>query len=46
VDYDLYYIENWSIFFDFKILLMTPFKGIVNQQESLVKKHSPKEDKK
>jgi lipopolysaccharide/colanic/teichoic acid biosynthesis glycosyltransferase len=22
---DLYYIENWSLFFDFKILVMTPF---------------------
>ena len=37
VDYDLYYIENWSVFFDIKILLMTPFKGLVNQQETLVK---------
>lgn len=30
---DIYYIENWSIFFDIKILLMTPFKGIVNQEK-------------
>lgn len=36
VDYDLYYIENWSILFDIKILLMTPFKGIVNQKETLI----------
>ena len=36
VDYDLYYIENWSPFFDLKILLMTPFKGVVNRQESLM----------
>ena len=35
VDYDLYYIENWSPFFDLKILLMTPFRGIVNPQEPL-----------
>ena len=35
VDYDLYYIENWSMLFDIKILLMTPFKGVVNHQESL-----------
>ena len=35
VDYDLYYIENWSMLFDLKILLMTPFKGVVNRQESL-----------
>lgn len=36
VDFDLYYIENWSLLFDLKILLMTPFRGIVNRQESLV----------
>ncbi len=34
VDYDLYYIDNWSVFFDLKILLMTPFRGIVNPQET------------
>lgn len=26
VDYDLYYIENWSILFDIYILAITPFK--------------------
>jgi Undecaprenyl-phosphate glucose phosphotransferase len=31
VEYDLYYIENWSLFFDFKILVMTPFK-IIGQE--------------
>ena len=36
VDYDLYYIENWSLLFDLKILLMTPFRGIVNRQETLI----------
>ena len=36
VRYDLYYIENWSLMFDIKILLMTPFKGIVNKEESLI----------
>ena len=25
--YDLYYIENWSLLFDIKILLMTLFRG-------------------
>jgi Undecaprenyl-phosphate glucose phosphotransferase len=32
VDYDLYYIDNWSFFFDLKILLMTLFskKAYVN----------------
>ena len=25
IEHDLYYIENWSIFFDMYILLITPF---------------------
>ena len=25
VQFDLYYIEHWSVFFDLKILLLTPF---------------------
>lgn len=37
VEYDLYYIENWSFLFDLRILAMTPFRGIVNKQESLIK---------
>ena len=31
IEYDLYYIENWSIIFDFKILFLTFFKGFVNK---------------
>ena len=31
IEYDLYYIENWSIAFDFKILFLTFFKGFVNK---------------
>ncbi len=31
IEYDLYYIENWSIGFDFKILFLTIFKGFVNK---------------
>jgi putative colanic acid biosynthesis UDP-glucose lipid carrier transferase len=27
VEYDLYYIEHWSLWFDLKIILMTVFKG-------------------
>ena len=27
IQYDLHYIENWSIWFDLWILLVTPFKG-------------------
>lgn len=33
VEYDLYYIENWSIMFDLRILLMTPLRGVVNKEE-------------
>ncbi|MGP9634194.1 undecaprenyl-phosphate glucose phosphotransferase [Halomonas sp. AOP43-A1-21] len=32
VEYDLYYIENWSLGFDLKILAMTVVCGFVNQQ--------------
>lgn len=31
IEYDLYYIENWTIGLDVKILLMTPFKGFINK---------------
>ncbi len=31
IDYDLYYIENWTIGLDFKILFLTAFKGFVNK---------------
>lgn len=30
VEYDLYYIEHWSLWFDLRIILMTIFKGFVN----------------
>ena len=30
VEYDLYYIEHWSLWFDLRIILMTVFKGFVN----------------
>ncbi|MDN3524158.1 undecaprenyl-phosphate glucose phosphotransferase [Halomonas sabkhae] len=32
VEYDLYYIDNWSPGLDFKILLMTVPRGFVNRQ--------------
>lgn len=31
IEYDLYYIENWTLGFDIKILLLTFFKGFVNK---------------
>ncbi|HIW20779.1 MAG TPA: undecaprenyl-phosphate glucose phosphotransferase [Candidatus Dorea intestinavium] len=31
IDYDLYYIENWTLGLDAKIILMTFFKGFLNK---------------
>ena len=31
IEYDLYYIENWTIGLDIKIILMTFFKGFINK---------------
>ncbi len=31
IEYDLYYIENWTLGFDVKILVLTIFKGFVNK---------------
>lgn len=30
IEYDLYYIENWTMGFDFRIMFMTIFKGFIN----------------
>ncbi|HEX7387944.1 MAG TPA: undecaprenyl-phosphate glucose phosphotransferase [Castellaniella sp.] len=32
VEYDLWYINHWSLGLDLKIILMTVFKGLVNRQ--------------
>jgi lipopolysaccharide/colanic/teichoic acid biosynthesis glycosyltransferase len=31
IQYDLYYIQNWSLALDFKIMLMTVWKGFVHK---------------
>jgi len=31
VEYDLYYIDHWSLMFDLKIILITIFKGFINK---------------
>lgn len=31
IEHDLYYIENWTLGFDFKILFLTFFKGFINK---------------
>ncbi|MBR4168713.1 MAG: undecaprenyl-phosphate glucose phosphotransferase [Lachnospiraceae bacterium] len=31
IEYDLYYIENWTFGFDFRILFLTVFKGFINE---------------
>jgi len=32
IEYDLYYIENWSLMLDLKILSMTLWKGVVSKE--------------
>jgi Undecaprenyl-phosphate glucose phosphotransferase len=31
IEHDLYYIENWTLGLDFKILVLTVFKGFINK---------------
>ncbi|MCC8060477.1 MAG: undecaprenyl-phosphate glucose phosphotransferase [Clostridiales bacterium] len=31
IEHDLYYIENWTLGFDFRILFLTFFKGFINK---------------
>jgi lipopolysaccharide/colanic/teichoic acid biosynthesis glycosyltransferase len=31
IEYDIFYIENWTFFFDLKIIFMTMFKGLISK---------------
>jgi putative colanic acid biosynthesis UDP-glucose lipid carrier transferase len=31
IEYDLYYIDNWSVWFDLKIIALTIVKGFINK---------------
>ena len=31
IEYDLYYIEHWSLWLDLKIIVLTVFKGLINK---------------
>ena len=31
IEYDLFYIENWTMSMDFKIMFLTIFKGFINK---------------
>ena len=31
IEHDLYYIENWTLGLDIKILFLTVFKGFINK---------------
>ena len=33
IDYDLYYIENWSMALDIKIMFLTIFNGFINEND-------------
>lgn len=42
ISYDIWYIENWSMLLDVKIILMTVFGGMVNSEENLRRRRAKK----
>ena len=43
IEHDIYYIENWTLLFDIKILFMTVFKGLRNEEVLPVSEEKKKE---
>ena len=43
VKYDIWYIENWSIFLDIRILILTLLGGFINGEEIAVKREEKEE---
>lgn len=37
IEYDLYYVNNWSLWFDCKIIFLTIFKGFVHSEKKKAK---------
>lgn len=35
IEYDIWYIDNWSIYLDIKIIFKTIFGGLINKEQSL-----------
>ena len=44
VQYDIWYIENWSLGLDIQILLKTAFGGMVNREELVPRQKEEKAD--
>ena len=44
VKYDIWYIENWSLGLDIRILLKTAFGGMINREETAPKGKEGKGD--
>lgn len=41
IEYDIHYIENWSILLDISILFKTAFKGLKNNEQIITHDNSP-----